>query len=186
MDEKYTLEKKPSLAKSTLPFGIAFGIIMIIELALSLIMDFDAVNNSGIGVSMSLFNYLVLPVIFISLACNNYKNKINGGYISFIECIKAGVSVCVVAGLLFSVASSLIYAVSPEIKTDILEKSKVALAKTPGMTSELMQQSLTMSEVFMRPYILIPITVIIYAFVGLIISLIVGAIVRKENPGAFN
>jgi hypothetical protein len=34
----------------------------------------------------------------------------------------------------------------------------------------------------MKPYITFPFTIMFYAFVGLIYSLIVGAIIKKENP----
>lgn len=185
MDDKYTLENRPSLAKSTLPYGIAFGVIMILELVVTVALDIDAENRAA-GMVMSLCNYVILPLLFIALACSNYKNKLNGGYISFSECIKAGVAVCVIAGLISGLGTAVIYAVSPEIKTELLEKTKIALAKNPGMTSEIMEQSIAMSEVFMRPYVLIPFMILVYAFIGLIMSLIVGAIIRKDNPGAFN
>ncbi len=54
------------------------------------------------------------------------------------------------------------------------------------MNAEGLKIALKMTEVFMRPYVLIPISILINAFMGLIMSLIVGAIVKKENPGAFN
>jgi len=50
------------------------------------------------------------------------------------------------------------------------------------MTAESLKMAVEMTEVFMRPYILIPFSILISAIIGLIFSLIIGAIVKKENP----
>jgi hypothetical protein len=41
---------------------------------------------------------------------------------------------------------------------------------------------LTMMKKFMNPLIVFPVTLAMYSFIGLIYSLIVGAIVKNENP----
>jgi hypothetical protein len=179
------MEQKTSLAKSAIPYGIAFGAIMLLEFVISYAMGLNAQENAMVGIVMNLFNFLVLPILFISLACNTYKNKINGGFISFGQCIKTGVVVSVIAALLFSVIMAIVYIAAPGIKEDILEQTKIALAKDPNMTSEVLEMTISWTETMMQPYIMIPVTILTYAFVGLIISLIVGAIVKKDNPGAF-
>lgn len=179
------MEQKTSLAKSAIPYGVAFGAIMILEFVIGYTMGLNAQENGGVGIVINLLNFLVLPFIFIMLACNSYKNKFNGGFISFGQCIKAGVVVCVIAALVFSVINAIIYMIVPSIKEDILEQTKIAMAESPGMTSEALEMSMSVTETMMQPYISIPVTILIYAFVGLIISLIVGAIVKKDNPGSF-
>ncbi|MFD2603219.1 MULTISPECIES: DUF4199 domain-containing protein [Flavobacterium] len=180
--ENKNVVQKPTLAKSTLPYGIIFGTILVLEFVVSYTLQLNAAENKMIGVLMSLMNYLVLPFVFILLACNNFKNKLNKGYISFSQSIKAGVAVSVVAALVSSVITSIFYVAVPDAKAQILEQTKISLASQPGMTSEAVNAAIKMTEVFMAPYIAIPVTVLIFAFVGLIISLIVGAIVKKENP----
>ncbi|MCO6148499.1 DUF4199 domain-containing protein [Flavobacterium sp. NRK1] len=184
--ENTEIVKKPSLAKSTLPYGITFGLILFVEFIISYAFGLNSAENKMIGVIMFLFNNILFPFLFILLACNNYKNKINGGYISFGESLKAGVSVSVIAAAVSSITTSLFYIIIPEAKTQILEQTKVSLAAQPGMTAEGMKMALKMTEIFTKPYVMIPFSILIYAFIGLIISLIVGAIVKKDNPGAFN
>lgn len=179
------MEQKTSLAKSAIPYGIAFGAIMLLEFVISYTMGLNAQENAGVGILMSLLNYLILPFIFIMMACNHFKNKLNGGYITFGQSIKAGVVVCVIAALVFSVVTAIIYIVVPSIKEDILEQQRVAIAQSPGMTSEALEMSMGMAETMMQPYIAIPVTILMYAFIGLIISLIVGAIVKKDNPASY-
>lgn len=184
MENKETINK-PSLAKSTLPYGITYGVILLLEFVASYSLGLNSAENKGIGIGMGILNYLVLPVVFILLACNNYKNKINGGYITFGQSLKAGVATSLMAGLISSVGTSLIYMLIPDSKEQILEQTKISLAAQPNMTAEAMKVALTMTETFMKPYLLIPVSLLMSAIMGLIFSLIVGAIVKKENPGAF-
>lgn len=184
MENKDAIQKT-SLAKSTLPYGVIFGVILILEFVASYVLELNAAENKGVGVIMSLLNYLILPFLFIFLACNNYKNKLNDGYITFGQCVKGGVAVSVVAALISSLATSIFYLVVPSAKEQILEQTKISLASQPGMTAEAMKTALKATEIFMEPYLLIPISILVFAIVGLIISLIVGAIVKKDNPGAF-
>lgn len=184
MENKDAIQKT-SLAKSTLPYGVIFGVILILEFVASYVLELNAAENKGVGVIMSLLNYLILPFLFIFLACNNYKNKLNDGYITFGQCIKAGISVSIVAALLSSLATSIFYLIVPSAKEQILEQTKISLASQPGMTAEGMKAALKATEMFMEPYLLIPISILMFIIVGLIISLIVGAIVKKDNPGAF-
>jgi len=182
--EDNTIINKPSMSKVTLPYGIAFGIIMILEFVVAYALELNAQDNKMVGVLTNLFNLLLLPFLFILLACNNYK-KINGGYITFSQSVKTGVAVNVIAGLTFAIFNALFYIIIPESKADILEQSRIAYAKSPGMTAEVLKATMKGIEWFMEPYVAIPATAVIYALVGLVISLIVGAIVKKENPGAF-
>jgi|GEM_PF-525875 len=185
--ENNNIVKKPSIGKSTLPYGIIYGAILLLEFVVAYTLGLNSQNNKAAGIAMGLFNYLIFPVLFIFLACNNYKNKINGGYISFSESLKAGVAVSVMSALVSSIGTSLIYILVPGAKEQILEQTKISLATQPGMTSEAIKMAVTMTEVFMRPYVLIPFSILVSAFMGLIVSLIVGAIVKKDNPyGDFN
>jgi hypothetical protein len=179
--ENVTTQKK-ALAKSTLPYGIIFGAIMILEFVIGYSFGLNAQKTPWVGVVMTLLNYLILPILFILLACNNFKNKINGGYITFGQAIKAGVSVCVIAALTFSIFNSLFYIIIPESKELIIEQTREAYAKSPGMTAAALEQTMKMTELFMEPYLLIPVTIFMFTVLGLILSLIVGAIVKKENP----
>lgn len=180
--ETTNITKKPSLAKSTLPYGIIYGAILLLEFVASYSLGLNSAENKGVGILMGIFNYLILPLLFIFLACNNYKNKINGGYITFGESLKAGVATSVISGLISSIGSSLIYLLIPDAKEQILEQTRVSLAVQPNMTAESLKMAVEMTEVFMRPYILIPFSILISAIIGLIFSLIIGAIVKKENP----
>jgi len=50
------------------------------------------------------------------------------------------------------------------------------------MPEEQVEMALSWTKKIMSPAIGIPVTIVMYAFLGLIYSLIIGAITKKENP----
>jgi hypothetical protein len=61
--------------------------------------------------------------------------------------------------------------------------SKTAMLKeNPEMTSEQLEMGLSMMKKFSNPLIVFPVTLAMYSFLGLIYSLIIGAIVKNEKP----
>ena len=57
--------------------------------------------------------------------------------------------------------------------------------KNPEMTQEQIEMSISMMKKFSNPAIAIPATIVMYAFIGLIYSLIIGAIIKKEPNQGF-
>lgn len=185
MTEKITTQAPVTTAKAAINYGIVFGIIMILEFIITYALDIQPQENKWMGIINGVLNNLILPVLFIVLACNYFK-KFNGGYISLGQAIKAGVAVTVIAAVVFSVFNIIFNLIFPEYMAEAIEKMKQAqLMMNPDMSAEQMKMALAVSETFMKPYVALPIAVLMFAFIGLIYSLIIGAIVKKENPGGF-
>ena len=154
---------------------------MILEFVIGYILNIDPNTNPSFGVIISVLNYLILPAILIYIACNTYKIKFNNGFISFGQCLKIGVTICIIAGLLYGLFSAAFGMMFPEYFEEIMQKMRIVMRdKNPQMTSEQIDMAMSMTKKFMNPAISIPITIIMYAFIGLIISLIIGAIVKKD------
>ncbi|WP_284651300.1 DUF4199 domain-containing protein [Flavobacterium terrisoli] len=180
------MDKVTSPAKSALQFGVLFGLIMTLEFVVSYVLNIDPATNQTFGIFLNLLNFLILPILFIALACTNYKNKINSGFVTFGECIKIGVVVCVIAALLYGIFTAIFNVIFPEFAEEILRKTRdVMMKQNPDMPQEQMEMALSWTKKFMNPAIAIPFTVVMYAFIGLLYSLIVGAIVKKERPQSF-
>jgi K+ transporter len=81
------MKENISPAKTAVSYGIIFGVIMILEFVIAYAFNIDGAKQPWVGIVNGLLNFLILPVLFILLACNNFKSK-NGGYISFGECLK--------------------------------------------------------------------------------------------------
>lgn len=180
------MEQKISPSKSALQFGILFGIFMVLEFVLLYVLNIDPITNPTVGIIVNVLNYLVLPVALIYIGCDNYKKKLNNGFISFGESLKIGVTICLIAGLiyaLFSIAFNLMF---PEFMDEILRKTRqVMLQQNPDMTSQQLEMAMSMTKKFMSPALVVPVTVAMFSFIGLLYSLIIGAIVKNEKPQSF-
>jgi uncharacterized Tic20 family protein len=177
-----TVVKPVKTGKAAVNYGIMFGAIMILEFIIAYAADIDPTENAWVGVVNGVLNNLILPVLFIALAINFFK-KANGGYIKLGEALKTGVGVVVIGAAMFAIFNIIFNLILPEAQAEMLDKMRAAQLKTnPNMTSEQLKMSMKIVEVFMKPYVALPFTIMFYAFIGLIYSLIIGAIVKKENP----
>lgn len=176
------MEQKTSPSKSALQFGVLFGVIMILQLVISYILNIGA-ENKTYGLIISVLNYFVLPFIFIYLGCNNYKKNHNNGFIKFGECIKIGMSIALIASLIYGVFYFIFTLIFPEFVPDLMRKmSDITQKENPNLTAEQLEMSMSIMEKMMNPYITIPLAIVMNCFIALIHSLIIGAIVKKENP----
>lgn len=177
------MEKSISPAKSGILYGVLFGVLMVLEFVIMYIIGMKSLLETTAGPIVNIANYVILPVLFIYLGCTNYKNKINNGFISFGECLKTGVAIAFIAALIYATFNLIFNFIFPEFINEMLAMVKEAtLAKKPDLTSEQLDMILSMQRKFMNPTIAFPVTLAMYSFFGLIYSLIIGAIVKNQNP----
>lgn len=177
------MEKNISPAKSGILYGVLFGVIMILEFVIMYVVGMKSLVNTIFGTIINVANYLIFPILFIFIGCNNYKKKINNGFISFSECLKTGVSITVIAALISATFSVLFNLIFPEFADEMIAITKEQMLKSnPNITSQQLTSGLAMVKKFMNPLIVFPFTVAMYSFIGLFYSLIIGAIVKNEQP----
>ena len=174
-----------SATKPAMQYGILFGVLMVLEFVIGYTMDIDPATNPTYGWIINILNYFIFPLLFIAMGCNAFK-KSNNGFATFGQCLKVGVIICLIAALIYSIFFAIFTLIFPDFIPELIEKIKSSMiAQNPDMPQNQMDMALSMTEKFMKPYILIPVTVLMYAFIGLIWSLIVGAAVKKEKPVSF-
>ncbi len=175
--------EKPS--KSYLQFGLIYGVLMILGFVIVYVLQIDVIKDRVIGTSISILNYFVFPVAFIVLGCNNFKN-FNKGLISFVECLKVGVSIVFVGALIFAVFNLIFNLLFPEYLEEILKQTEqIMLEQNPNMTREQVEMAISMTRKFSSPVFSIPIMILIFSVIGFIYSLIIGLIVKKDQPQSF-
>jgi Protein of unknown function (DUF4199) len=180
------MEKSVSPAKSGTVFGVLFGVIMILEFVIMYVIGMKSLVNSSVGVIVNITNYLILPVAFIFLGSDNYKKNINNGFISFSECLKIGVSIALIAAIIYATFSVVFNFIFPEFVDEMIAMSREKMiSENPEMSSEQLEMGLSMAKKFMNPFIVFPVTLVMFSLIGLIYSLIIGAIVKKEKPQSF-
>ena len=178
-----TTVKSP--AKFALQYGALFGIIMILEFVILYVADVDPITNPSVGIIMNVFNFLVIPVVLIVVACIGFK-KLNGGYITFSECLKVGVTLCLIGALISSIFTAIWNMLFPEYVATIARKTRAFMVeKFPEMPAEQIDAAIEMNEKFMNPALMIPVALLMYCLIGLIYSLIIGAIVKKDPATSF-
>ena len=174
-----------SPAKSAVQYGVFFGVIMVLEFVILYIIGIDTITSPAIGIVINLLNFFALPILFITLACINFKKK-NNGVISFSQCLKAGVTTAFIAALIYALFTVVFNLIFPEFTQEMLEKTRTMMTeRNPNMSQEQMDMALSWTEKFSSPFIVVPFTLAFYSFVGFIYSLIIGAILKNDRPQGY-
>lgn len=185
---------KSNFLKSAIFFGLIFGAIMILEFLILNQLNVDGVKNPSLGIIINLLNYMVFPVIFVFLAVRAYKNKYNDGYVSFSEVLRIGAATTVVAALVFSLFNVAYNYMFPEFIEQTINKMRdIALhqrekmlaegaAETDVNSIENIEQYLEGTRKSMQSFFSVPVTIVMYAIIGIISSIVIGAFVKKDKP----
>jgi len=180
------MENNVSPAKSGVLFGVLFGVIMVLEFVIMYLVGMKSLINTSVGTIVNISNYMLLPILFIYIGCTNYKKNINNGFITLSESLKTGISITFIAALIYAVFNIIFNFIFPEFIDEMIAITKEGmLAKNPNMTSEQIEMGLSMVKKFMNPFIVLPVTLAMYSFFGLIYSLIIGAVLKNEKPQSF-
>lgn len=176
------MENKTSTKKPGLEYGLYFGLAVIVSFVLIYALNIDPISNPLAGTISSFCSYLIFPITFIILAINTFK-KSNNGFISLGESIKTGVTVSFIGAIVFGVFSLVFNMMFPEYMDEMLNQTKRLMMKqNPNMTSQQLEAAISMTKKFTSPAFSIPLSIVMFSFMGLIYSLIVGAIVKKDKP----
>ncbi len=167
---------------------------MIIEFLVLNQLDVDGVKNPTLGVVINLLNYMVLPVVFVLLAVFTYKNKYNQGYISFSEVLRIGAATTVVAAVVFSLFNLGYNYMFPEFIEQTINKMRdIALHQREQMLAqgatesdvnsvEDIEKYLEGTRKSMQSFFSVPVTIVMYAIIGIICSIVIAAFVKKDKP----
>lgn len=176
------MENQKSTSKPHLEFGLFYGLAMIVSFVIIYSLHIDPIENPLIGTLTSVFSYLIFPVAFIYFGITAFK-KNNQGFASLGECLKVGVTIAFLAALLLAVFNIAFNYIFPEYLEEILSQTRrIMLKQNPNMTSDQLETSLSMVKKFSSPLFSVPMTLLMFSFLGLIYSVIIGLIVRKDRP----
>ena len=162
--------------------GILLGLASVAFTVLLYITDFLYTDSTLLAVITWLIN-IASSVVFIVIAVEQYK-KANEGFLSIGEAIKVGVLVAVIAGVIGAIYQ-VIYAtiIDPDYYDKVVE---VAMKKMSAMANFNEEQLEEFQDKMYanKPSIVssFSTSIIFSAIGGLIISAIVGAVKKKEQP----
>lgn len=179
IDEINSIEqKKTSLFSNSLKYGLYTGIASVL---LSLIFyTLDLTHESY----LQWLGYVIL-ITGIVLATINYRDKLNGGFISYGNAFLTGLYVTIITAII-TVFYFFIYInyIDPNFTKELLDMSEQNMVDK-GYSDEMIDQQLSMASKFMSP-----VWMLIFGFggsviMGVIFSLITSAILKK-NDDSFN
>ncbi len=168
------MEEKATISQVGLRYGLIFGLIFIVY---GMILQFlDLATNQALGY----VNYVIL-VIGLVLAFRAFMEG-GDGYMSLGQGIKIGMLISLVSGALSGIFS---YVYIKFVDDSMLEKIKdlqIQKMEEQGMTDDQIDKAVEIAGKFMSAELIPVYAVFGMLIAGFILSLIVVAIMKKNNP----
>jgi len=127
---------------------------------------------------------IVFLILFIILGIKKYRSD-NGGLISFGQSVKIGIGISMISAILTIIYLYLLAnVIEPEFMQNTIEANKVMLADSFGMTEGQIEEATANSEdnFYLNMFGGV---IIMSLFLGGIISLIAGAIMKKSEEDQY-
>ncbi|WP_066629386.1 DUF4199 domain-containing protein [Labilibacter marinus] len=172
------MEQSASKSSTVYGYGLYLGIASIVYF---LMMSYSGLmGNKALGLLG-----LVLMIVFIVLGLNNYKKKENKGFLGYGQGVGIGTLISLVGGVVSSIFTYVFYAfIDPAKHTEYLAIMQEEQMKA-GVSEAQLEQMEGMMSIFQGPMAMAIMGIFSSVIVGLIISLIVSAILKKDAEPAF-
>ncbi|QYA26807.1 DUF4199 domain-containing protein [Gramella sp. MT6] len=169
------MDNSPSIKSIAYTYGLLLAAYSV--LVLVLIYAFNISQDNWI---IGVVNILV-TIAILALAINNYKSK-NNNYLSIKEALKVGLATAAVGGLVAAIYAYIHYSfVYPEF-IEMVKETSYQNMSDQGMSDKQISDTMKMTEFTMKPWFFSTMTLVSSLFFGLLISLITGAILKKQDP----
>lgn len=173
------------MKKNVLVFGLISGLVVSTLMAISMVTMYNN-PDAGHGGGSMIIGYLSMLVAFslIFVAVKNYRDKQNGGVISFGKAFKIGLLIALIGSTMYVIMWALLYNFyMPDFMdrycAQIIENAKPT--SSPAKIQELTEQMNTQKEMYKNPLFFVLFTYFEIFPVGLIVSLITALILKKKN-----
>lgn len=167
---------KPTPYKTALTYGVFLGIVLILFQVLLYV--FDQSTNKTLGYVSYLF---IIAGIF--LGTKAYRDNVRGGFISYGQGLGIGMLIILFASILSALYTYIFTEfIDPGFVTKIINDTEAQMLEQPGMGEDQVEQSMKFVRMFITPVMMTIMVIIVYVFVGFIISLITSGILQKQNP----
>lgn len=170
--------KPKSLSHHAMMYGLYLGLALVVFTLITY------VGNLMTNKSLGYISYLIIIVgLFMSL--KHYRDKVQQGILAFATGLKLGVLVSVFAGLISGVFTSILYMMDPSLIDQIIQVSQQAMLEQGISEDQVVAMEETMRSVT-NPIFLSISSVLGFALIGTLISLIAAAILKKNPTNPFD
>ncbi|AFD06049.1 DUF4199 domain-containing protein [Solitalea canadensis] len=170
-----SLQPQVSPFKTALTYGLYMGLGL---MAFSLIMYMLAIPLDS---KLHYVQYLIYFVV-IWFGIKHHRDQDLGGYISYGRGLGCGTLIAGVAGIIMGIYTFILFKyIDPDLVNQIFAAQEKQMLDS-GQSQEQVDKMINMSKGFMQPWMMGLIVVPTVIFSGFILSLIVSAVHKKEQP----
>jgi hypothetical protein len=167
-------KKNPSILVNALTWGVIIGLVMIVYSVILYMLN--QTFNQALG-----YAGVILIIAGLAVAMINYRDKVLDGILPFGKAFGFGVLIIIVAALLVSIYTYLLYTViDTGLNEKLLEFTTERMLKR-GIPEAQLDLALERAEKFQKPVPMAISGLITYILGGVVLSLIVAAIFKKEE-----
>ena len=164
--------------KVIINYGLILGIISVF---LSVIAY---VTNTHLQPHWSVM--VIGMLVFIAVLVYGIKafKKQNSGFLSIGQALKVGIGIALIAALLGALWMLLLTNVlEPDYMEQVSEvQREQMMERFPDMSEAQMEQAMEMNAKFSSPWITIASSIVVNLFIGFLVALIAGAIMKQKRP----
>ena len=172
-------EKLPSAGQSALYYALLLGVgLIIVHLVLYLLEMQTATAGNVIS-----FAALIVGLVLVQL---DFRNKKLNGFISYGKAVKIGFLTVMFAGIIVAVYT---YIYSEYINPgDLIARKNESLQTiyNSGYSPEMEAQAIKNTEMYTTPLVAGISVAVVYAVMGILLSLITSIFIKKEEKVSFS
>ncbi len=169
------------MKKNVLVFGIISGLVISIFMSISMI-SMSKNPAADHGVNSMLIGYLSMLIAFslIFVAVKTYRDKQNGGVISFGKAFKMGLLIALIGSTIYVITWSLVYNL---YLPDFMDKYADAMIKKakPEELQKVTAEAQSYKEMYKNPFMFTVMTYMEILPVGLIVALITALLLKRKQ-----
>ncbi len=169
-------DKKNSLLKSTMNYGVILGLSLVIY-SLFIWMLGETTNKN-----LSFVTYIIM-ISGIIISTKTFRDQEQGGYITYGRGLAVGTLTCFFAGIITSFFTFLLYTV---IDPGLIDRTYALMENAyyeSGMNDNQVETALNLAKKFTNPFTMMVFGFIGSVFMGFVFSLITSVFLKKEeNP----
>lgn len=160
-------------------YGTLYGILIIVTSLVFYILGFEQDNTA-----VSIIN-LVITIGGLFFFMNKYKSDVTNGFISFSKSFRSGILISLFGAILSGFYNWIFMSFIDPGVIDKAKETAYERAISGGQTEEQAIAQLEMAEPFMTPIGMTLTGLVFFIIIGLILSAIIAAFIKKDNPNPF-
>lgn len=169
------MENNVPASKGALGYGALVAVAIIVYSLILFLLDLDTNQY------LNYVSYVIL-LIGIYLASLNFREKYQGGSITYGKAVGVGFFTALVASVIVAIYTFVYFtAINPGAYEEAMMIAEQQLVER-GMTDTEIEQSLKVAEMFQSPWISAVFALLGNVIIGVILALITSIFVKREAP----